>query len=179
MKKLIFPLCLIVVLCVSCNNDNETIMAESHEWIIFTSQKSSNGIELWSKNKHTKEKNLLLTTHRHLYIECDSSIMVPKDSITTVDGVKILSWNGEPLTLLIEEKSDLRNVSSYIYTQGSDSVIQLPTNAGLVGLTEEDGLLVMQNYDYYKNGGRYNILRVFDRQGKLLDSLVLNRNNYE
>jgi hypothetical protein len=45
----------------------------------------------------------------------------------------------------------------------------MPTNAGLMGLTTEEGYLVMQSYEYrYDVGGRYNVIDVFDVYGQRL-----------
>ena len=70
--------------------------------------------------------------------------------------------------LLLEGKSDCRNVISCIWREGADSLITLPTNAGLIGLSDEEGLLIMQSYEYYSLGGRYNRIEAYDLDGHLL-----------
>ena len=119
------------------------------------------------------KESLILVCHPSRWIESDSVISICKDSIPAAESVKILSYDGQPLKLLIEEKQDQRNVTSYIFTVGQDSVLRLPTNAGLVGLTDEDDLLVMQTFEYYYGGGRYNQLQVYDKYGRLHNTLDL------
>ena len=108
----------------------------------------------------------------------DHAVSIPVDSIPTIQKVTILSWEGEPLKLLVEGCSDYRNVESFIIEEGKDSAICLPTNRGLIGISEEDGLLIMQSYAYYEEGGRYNIIEAFDTDGNRISSMTTN-NNYE
>ncbi len=92
----------------------------------------------------------------------EHSVSIPLDSIPTITKVTILSWPNEPMKLLAEGSSDYRNVKSFIISEDSANAICLPTNRGLIGISEEDGLLIMQSYDYYEDGGRYNIIEAFD-----------------
>lgn len=85
-----------------------------------------------------------------------------------IEGYHVVSE--KPLVLLLEGKPDLRNVISCIWKEGVDSLITLPTNAGFIGISEEEGLLIMQSYDYYRQGGRYNRIEAFDLNGHLLGS---------
>lgn len=86
-----------------------------------------------------------------------------------VEGIKVLE--DEPLCLLFEGKPDLRNVYSRIWHDGRDSLILLPSNAGLIGISDEEGLLIMQSYEYYEQGGRYNRIEAYDREGQLIGSM--------
>ena len=68
---------------------------------------------------------------------------------------------------------DYENVSKV----HKDSLVHLPTNAGLMGLTSEVGYLVEQSYEYYfdNTGGRYNTIDVYDNSGcKVNYSLEIN-----
>ena len=51
--------------------------------------------------------------------------------------------------------------------------IQLPCNAGVLGMSSEEELPIAQSYAYYKGGGRYNIISVFDWNGKCLKHFSL------
>jgi hypothetical protein len=101
----------------------------------------------------------------------EHSVSIPLDSIPTISKVTILSWKGEPLKLLAEGCSDYRNVESFIIDIDSNQAICLPTNRGLIGISEEDGLLIMQSYAYYEDGGRYNIIEALDQQGNRITSM--------
>ena len=98
-------------------------------------------------------------------------VYIPLDSIPTITKVTILSWVNEPLKLIAEGSSDYRNVESFIINEGSDSTICLPTNRGLIGMSEEDYLLIMQSYEYYEDGGRYNVIEAFDEEGHRISSM--------
>ena len=79
--------------------------------------------------------------------------------------------NENPKVLLLEGKPDLRNVISCIWKEGADSLITLPTDAGFIGVSEEEQLLIMQSYEYYRQGGRYNRIEAFDLDGHLLGTM--------
>lgn len=131
-------------------------------------------VSLWSYHKNKKEGRKILLSHPHTsmaFLNMEHSVSIPLDSIPTITKVTILSWPNEPLKLLVEGCSDYRNVESFIINEGSDSTICLPTNRGLIGVSEEDGLLIMQSYDYYEDGGRYNIIEAFDVKGIRVSSM--------
>ena len=131
-------------------------------------------VSLWSYHKNKKEGRKILLSHPHTnmaFLNMEHSVSIPLDSIPTITKVTILSWPNEPLKLLVEGCSDYRNVESFIINEGSDSTICLPTSRGLIGVSEEDGLLIMQSYDYYEDGGRYNIIEAFDVKGIRVSSM--------
>ena len=131
-------------------------------------------VSLWSYHKNKKEGRKILLSHPHTnmaFLNMEHSVSIPLDSIPTITKVTILSWPNEPLKLLVEGCSDYRNVESFIINEGSDSAICLPTSRGIVGVSEEDGLLIMQSYDYYEDGGRYNIIEAFDVKGIRVSSM--------
>ena len=131
-------------------------------------------VSLWSYHKNKKEGRKILLSHPHTnmaFLNMEHSVSIPLDSIQTITKVTILSWPNEPLKLLVEGCSDHRNVESFIINEDSDSAICLPTSRGLIGVSEEDGLLIMQSYDYYEDGGRYNIIEAFDVKGIRVSSM--------
>jgi hypothetical protein len=94
-----------------------------------------------------------------------------------VDKVTILWPQGDTLFLAIEDCADEsnQNTHTFIFNDKSDSLVYLPTNAGLMGLTSEEGYLVVQSYEYYfdDTGGRYNKVDVYDVTGKLISLMTL------
>ena len=131
-------------------------------------------VSLWTYSKNEKEGGMILLSHPHTnmtFLSMERSVSIPLDSIPTISKVTILSWPNEPLKLLAEGCSDYRNVESFIINEGSDSAICLPTNRGIVGMSEEDGLLIMQSYEYYEDGGRYNVIEAFDEEGHRISSM--------
>ena len=135
---------------------------------------------LWSYHKNKKEGRKIFLSHLHTnmaFLNMEHSVSIPLDSIPTITKVTILSWPNEPLKLLVEGCSDYRNVESFIINEDSDSAICLPTSRGIVGVSEEDGLLIMQSYDYYEDGGRYNIIEAFDVKGIRVSSMNVKTKN--
>jgi hypothetical protein len=89
----------------------------------------------------------------------------------------IMLWDfNDTIYLAIEDSADMSNPSThtFIFNEWSDSLIHLFTNAGLLGLTTEDGYLVMQSYEYrYDVGGRNNVIDVYNVSGGRMCSMPL------
>ena len=191
---------LIVLVFCGCNSssvseDNKGVMykdipstaysvAENDSVIVFLNEEcienSMEGlspikqVSLWMYNRNKKEGRMILLSHPQTnmaFLNMEHSVCIPLDSIPTITKVTILSWVNEPLKLIAEGSSDYRNVESFIINEDSDNAICLPTNRGLIGISEEDGLLIMQSYDYYEDGGRYNIIEAFDVKGIRVSSM--------
>ena len=148
---------------------NDEAIADSIEGLPSIKQ-----VSLWVYDKNRKEGKKILLSHPNTnmaFLNMEHSVCIPLDSIPTVTKVIILSWPNEPLKLLVEGSSDYRNVKSFIISEDSANAICLPTNRGLIGISEEDGLLIMQSYDYYEDGGRYNIIDAFDVKGIRVSSM--------
>ncbi len=159
MKKVFtIILCLFPILFSSCRMIPSGLpagavqMAEGKTLLVYV---AANGHAVWSMRKADHQCRCLLDS-----AACD---WIP------VEGVYLLKE--DPLFLLLEGKPDLRNVYSRIWKEDADSLIMLPTNAGLIGISEEEELLIMQSYDYYRIGGRYNRIDAYDMNGRLLGTM--------
>jgi hypothetical protein len=165
-------------------------MAENEDWQVFLNDEvikdSIEGlppvkqVSLWIYNKGEKSAKRILKTHLDAngsWFTLEHSVRIPLDSIPTISKVTILSWKGEPLKIVAEGCSDYRNVQSFIIDINSSEAICLPSNRGLVGISEEEGLLIMQSYAYYDDGGRYNIIESFDVQGNRIASMEARARN--
>lgn len=190
---------LIVLVFCGCNSSSESgnkediykgipssayAVAENDSFIVFLNDEaiedsieglpSIKQVSLWVYDKNRKEGKKILLSHPNTnmaFLNMEHSVCIPLDSIPTVTKAIILSWPNEPLKLLVEGCSDYRNVKSFIISEDSANAICLPTNRGLIGISEEDGLLIMQSYDYYEDGGRYNIIEAFDVKGIRVSSM--------
>ena len=163
---------------------NAYFVAENEEWKIFLNDEATGDsiegvgavkqVSLWTYNKSKKSVKMLMLSHPHAngsWFTMEHAVKIPLDSIPTISKVTVLSWKGESLKLLVEGCSDYRNVQSFIMDAESDQAICLPTNRGLIGVSEEDGLLIMQSYAYYEDGGRYNKIQAFNLIGKRIASM--------
>jgi hypothetical protein len=198
MRHLLYIICAIVL--GGCNNgrnvpalndvvfdsipSNAYFVAENEEWKIFLNDEATGDsiegvgavkqVSLWTYNKSKKSVKMLMMSHPHAngsWFTMEHAVKIPLDSIPTISKVTVLSWKGESLKLLVEGCSDYRNVQSFIIYAESDQAICLPTNRGLIGVSEEDGLLIMQSYAYYEDGGRYNKIQAFNFIGKRIASM--------
>lgn len=196
---------LIVLVFCGCNSSSESsnkediykgipssayAVAENDSFIVFLNDEdirdsidglpSIKQVSLWVYDKNRKEGKKILFSHPNTnmaFLNMEHSVSIPLDSIPTITKVTILSWPNEPMKLLAEGCSDYRNVESFIIKEDSDNAICLPTNRGLIGISEEDGLLIMQSYDYYEDGGRYNIIEAFDVKGIRVSSMNVKTKN--
>lgn len=135
----------------------------------FEQSEENNKITLWVYTKENRLLRKVLTT-----VGFDSSdwqiadgkiaSRFNKDSIPNIYNVLM---NAEETKIMVEGGDD-RNSFSYIIDLDNFHTIQLPCNAGVIGLTSEEELLVCQSYRYRRKGGRYNIISIFDWNGKCL-----------
>ena len=154
------------------------VAAESTHLVVFTNVDSiyndMDVVTLWTYKPKDKTLLKLLTTNPRSNYEClgygDKAQRVSFTSILTINNVYI---NAEEDKILVEGNDD-RNCYSYIIslTEGLPT-IQLPCNAGVLGMSSEEELSIAQSYAYYKDGGRYNIISVFDWNGKCLKHFSL------
>ena len=196
---------LIVLVFCGCNSSSESgnkediykgipssayAVAENDSFIVFINDEaiadsieglpSIKQVSLWMYKRNKKEGRRILLSHPQTNmatLNMERSVSIPLDSIPTITKVTILSWVNEPLKLIAEGSSDYRNVKSFIISEDSANAICLPTNRGLIGISEEDGLLIMQSYDYYEDGGRYNIIEAFDVKGIRVSSMNVKTRN--
>lgn len=160
-------------------------MAENEDWKVYLNDEAIEDsieglppvkqVSLWIYNKGEKSAKRILLTHPDAncsWFTMERSVCIPLDSIPTISKVTILSWKGEPLKIITEGCSDYRNVLSFIIDINSSEAICLPSNRGLVGISEEDGLLIMQSYAYYEQGGKFNVIEAFDdKKGNRIASM--------
>ena len=131
-------------------------------------------VSLWAYDKRDYKAERMMLSHLNTQgdrYNTTESFRMPADSIETIHKVVIISFPEEPLTVLVEACTDYRNRHSFILTLGDDEAICLPTNRGFIGFSEEDDFLIMQSYEYYDCGGRYNRIEAFDWKGKRICSM--------
>ena len=154
------------------------VAAESYNLIVFANVDSTYNemdvVTLWTYKPKDKTLLKLLTTNPRSDYEClgyeDKAQRVSFTSIPTISNVYI---NAEEDKILVEGCDD-RNCYSYIITLTDGlPTIQLPCNAGVLGMSSEEELPIAQSYTYYKGGGRYNIRSVCDWNGKWLKHFSL------
>lgn len=154
------------------------VAAESTNLIVFANVDSTYNdmdvVTLWTYRPKEETLLKLLTTNPNGDYEClgygDKAQRVSATSIPTVGVVYI---NAKEDKILVEGYDD-RNSYSYIIslTDGLPT-IQLPCNAGILGMSSEEELPIAQSYAYYKGGGRYDIISVFNWSGSCLKHVFL------
>ena len=175
-----FTLCAFMVGCRdSIIPKTASVVAEDDNVAVYLNQEDTSEIpqkSLWIRHKATHEEKRLLITHpnaRGDWQQFTQSVRIHVDSIPSIGCVTIVSsYKDEPVILLVEGSIDHRNVDSFITSDTSEYAIGLPTSSGLVGVAQEENLLIMESYDYYKGGGRYSRLEAFDIKGNKIDSMA-------
>lgn len=95
----------------------------------------------------------------------ERSVMVHKDSVKTITSVHVLSYPDEPLVLLLQDASTTSVCYSYIQKEGSDSLILLPSCGDFLGVSYDDGLIIMDSY-YYDDKGRHGVVQGYTFDGE-------------
>ena len=167
--------------CGSETNDDFRLVDEGRKWEIYLSEDETAGeqarlpvVTIWARDKETGKMHEVLPGNPDAMcdaLEDSAARTVPVDVIWGIASATILSLPDDPLTLLIEACWDGRSVDTYIYRDGQKTAISLPTNGRCLGLSDEEGLIIMQSYKYYEQGGRYNVISAFDLKGRQLSSM--------
>jgi len=136
---------------------------------LFTQLDNSCKTTLWGYTEENKLLRKILTTVGFenpdwKVADGKKASKFNKDSIPNIYNVLM---NTEESKIMVEGGDD-RNSFSYIIDLDNFHTIQLPCNAGVMGLTSEEELLVCQSYRYLKKGGRYNVISIFDWNGRCL-----------
>lgn len=95
----------------------------------------------------------------------ERSVLVHKDSVKTITRVHVLSYPDEPLVLLLQDASTTSVCDSYIQKEGSDSLILLPSCGDFLGVSCDDGLIIMDSY-FYDDNGRHGIVQGYTFDGE-------------
>lgn len=136
---------------------------------LFAQSEDSSRTTLWIYKEKNKQLSKILTTvgldsPYWQIVDGKKALKFNKDSIPNIYNVLM---NTEESKIMVEGGDD-RNSFSYIIDLDNFHTIQLPCNAGVMGLTSEEELLVCQSYRYLKKGGRYNVISIFDWNGRCL-----------
>ena len=67
--------------------------------------------------------------------------------------------------IFIEGCPDGRNIWSYVININEGSAMQFPTNEGLFTFDVDGERYHMCNYNYYPDGGRYSMERIYNADG--------------
>lgn len=136
-------------------------------------------VAIWIKNKTTKQETKLYQTvrpdrHWRYMGGGDRFYPVPLDSILVTSSVVI--YNDNPLQLIVEGCPDMRNAFSYFIDVPARKAWYVPANFGYVGRISEEDLMIFQSFHFVSDleiGGRYTLLKIFDKTGNPVDSLDL------
>lgn len=131
-------------------------------------------VTLWTYSPKERKLKRLLTTNPNgdYQIRCygDKARKVSPSSIPTVSSAFV---NASENKILIEGYDDRNSYSFIIDLNAEMTILQLPYNAGTLGLSSEELLPVAQSYLYYRHGGRYSVISVFDWNGKCVKQISL------
>lgn len=136
-------------------------------------------VSLWTYNKSYKKSSKLLTTVKpekfFWYLPDDyKGFDVPINSINAIHTVTPV----DSTRIIIQGVPDLRNTFSYIIDIPNKKAIYIPCNAGIIGFTSEENLIIGQSYRYVSDpeiAGRYTYIQIFDWDGNQVADLDLER----
>ena len=98
---------------------------------------------------------------------------VYRDSTYNIFSAHIIPYT-DTCKVLLEGNPDMHNIFSFILTEGKDDAIMLSSLGGLVGFGNDEGVIIMQSYQYYQKGGRYTKIDAYDQYGNKIASMKTN-----
>ncbi len=137
-------------------------------------------VELWIRDKNTGKEDMLLRTMSdptdYNYKALGNRFVpVSIDSIPAADEVVILPGEDR---IIVSGVPDARNVFSYVIDLPERKAWEVPSTAGYVGQTPEECFLIFASYRYFREGGRFSFLKVFNDEGVMIDSLSMEPHGY-
>ena len=113
-------------------------------------------VSIWLKDKKTSQ-----------------TWLVYKDSIYNISSAHIIPYT-DTCKLLIEGCPDMHNVFSFIVTEGKTDAVMLSSLGGFLGFANDEGVIIMQSYQYYHTGGRYSKIDAYDQYGNKIATMNVN-----
>ena len=96
-----------------------------------------------------------------------------RDSVYSMFSARIIPYT-DPSKVIVEGTPEYHNIWSFIVDSESGEVISLPNTGGLVGFGNDEGVIIMQSYQYYQAGGRYSKIDAYDQYGNKIASMKTN-----
>ena len=131
---------------------------------------------VWWKNLATGEVIFVCQTNPNAAAHWDemkgreaAAVEVPVTDIVAADQAKIAPGNGRQL--IIEGCPDGRNLWSYVFNLETNTVRQLPSTEGVVGIDYDKQELILSSYAY-DDEGRYSYLNAYTPAGQFLRNVV-------
>lgn len=150
-------------LCSCKSDDSVRILTEDDRWQIRIDE-----TDLFALDKSSGTETLLiqLCAGHCMYGSASDSaaIMVHKDSLCDVSKAHILSYPDESLVLLLQDISNNTVCHSFIFEQGTDTLIHLPSSGDFLGISSDNNLIIMDSYGY-NDEGRYGVVQGYTFEG--------------
>lgn len=132
-------------------------------------------VELWLTDKDMQVAKKLLTTHTEWQeVDWEKAAEYPVTQIMAVDNVHFVqNSEDDAIYMVINGCPDARNVFTYLMpvTLNPEKALFLPAANGFHAFNKEQNELVCSTYAYYDEGGRYDIVKVFDFKGNVLRTI--------
>ena len=98
--------------------------------------------------------------------------MVWADSSYNISNASIIPYT-DPCRILAEGCPDMHNIYSFIIGKEIEPIM-LPCQGGLMGFGRDEGVIIMQSYQYYQAGGRYSKIEAYDSEGNIIATMNTN-----
>ncbi len=125
---------------------------------------------IWLKDNVSGEVTFVLTTNSDIEPRWEdmtdgNAIPVPPNMIAVGDVITCAFVPWDANLIFIEGCPDGRNIWSYVININEGSAMQFPTNEGLFTFDVDGERYHMCNYNYYPDGGRYSMERIYNADG--------------
>ena len=169
MKKLF----LLLLLCCATPlfAQDMDLQAENSQYKVFFKiekqgqEDEANQIGVYVLNKETERMFKLFTS------DTEERVANEPDSMGQLSNLLgACFYEGEPTRLIITECFNFHTDYSVIIDLKTRKFIKLGWG-NPIGFTQENNFVILNGFSYYSEGGRYDVLRIYDANGKLVKNV--------
>ena len=184
MNKLIITAAMLSVstVCPASRPASAKLAAENNTYKIYINEERPSADEfslpvssLWVSEKATGREWKLLTTNPQAETSnYDYKSFSPISAVDIASAEYVLFFPYNDSKVIVSGKyPSFTFVSTFLIDLKSGEAMGLPVSGGVVGFTGEKGFAIGETWDYYDEGGRYDVLKIFDDEGKHIATFSL------
>lgn len=123
---------------------------------------------LWVEDLRTGSVYKLFTTDKRTQnYQYDYTEFTPLDSVKIPDVYEAKFFPYADSRLIVNGSSPSFTFTvTYLIDLDRKSIVGIPVSDGVIGFTFESGFAVGNTHDYYSGGGRYDVIILYDYEGR-------------
>ena len=151
------------------------VAAETANRIIYTNvereatdAEPADVVSVWIKDKKSGKIRKILVTNPMADLRWEDmrnrhAVEVTLDQVAAAEKALFLPWDDSKI--LVEGCPDARNIWTYVVDTDHKTAMQFPAKEGLTRFDESHHYLLMSDYRYHDEGGRYSVEETYTEDG--------------